>query len=119
MPHKRVLQLVALADIGAFVASLVERRQRVFGKRFDFAGDELSGEEQAKILSQAIGRPVTYQDIPIEGARQQSEDTALMFEWFDKTGYDVDIAVLHRNFPEVCWARAFDWSVLERTSSAA
>lgn len=76
-------KLVALADIGAFVATLVERRQRVFGKRFDF-------EEQAKILSQAIGRPVTYQEIPIEGARQQSEDAALTFEWFDKTGYDVD-----------------------------
>ncbi len=29
-----------------------------------FAGDELSGEAQAKILSQAIGRPITYQEIP-------------------------------------------------------
>ncbi|TIU18053.1 MAG: NmrA/HSCARG family protein, partial [Mesorhizobium sp.] len=55
MPAKRVLQLVALADIGAFVTALVERRERVFGKRFDFAGSELSGEEQAKILSQSIG----------------------------------------------------------------
>ena len=65
MPPKRVLQLVALADIGAFVAALVERHDRVFGKRFDFAGDELSGEEQAKILSHAIGRPINYQEIPI------------------------------------------------------
>ena len=48
MAPKRVLQLVALADIGAFVAALVERREQVFGKRFDFAGDELSGEEQAE-----------------------------------------------------------------------
>lgn len=55
-------------------------------ERFDFAGDDLSGEEQAKFLSQAIGRPVTYQEIPIEGACQQTEDTALMFEWFGKTG---------------------------------
>jgi len=51
MPPKRVLQLVALADIGAFVAALVERREQVFGMRFDFAGDELSGEEQVKTLS--------------------------------------------------------------------
>jgi uncharacterized protein YbjT (DUF2867 family) len=34
----------------------------------------LSGEEQAKILSQTIGRPITYQEIPIAAARQQSED---------------------------------------------
>ena len=125
MPPKRALQLVALADIGAFVAALVERREQVFGKRFDFAGDELSGEEQAKTLSQAIGRPIAYQEIPIAVARQQSEDAALMFEWFDKVGYDVDIAALHRDFPEVRWhgfadwAREFDWSVLEQTAAKA
>ncbi|WP_394888511.1 NmrA/HSCARG family protein [Mesorhizobium sp. AaZ16] len=125
MPPKRVLQLIALEDIGAFVAALVERREQVFGKRFDIAGDEFSGEEQAKILSQAIGRPISYQEIPIAAARQQSEDTALMFEWFDRAGYDADIAALRREFPEVRWhsfadwAREFDWSVLERISSAA
>jgi uncharacterized protein YbjT (DUF2867 family) len=125
MPPKRVLQLVALADIGAFVAALVERREQVFGKRFDFAGDELSGEEQAKILSHAIGRPINYQEIPIAAARQQSEDAALMLEWFDRVGYDADIVALRRNFSEVRWhsfadwAREFDWSVLERTSSVA
>lgn len=125
MPPKRVLQLVALADIGAFVAALAERREQVFGKRFDFAGDELSGEEQAKILSEAIGSPIGYQEIPMAAARQQSEDAALMFEWFDRVGYDVDIAALRRDFPEVRWhsfadwARAFDWSALERTASAA
>ncbi|RWK69254.1 MAG: NmrA/HSCARG family protein, partial [Mesorhizobium sp.] len=125
MPAKRVLQLVALADIGAFVAALVERRERVFGKRFDFAGDELSGEDQAKILSRAIGRLISYQEIPIAAARQQSEDTALMFEWFDRVGYDVDIAALHKDFQEVHWlsfadwAREFDWRTLERAYSAA
>src|SRR5260370_42581247 len=94
MPPKRVLQLVALADIGAFVSALVERREQVFGKRFDFAGDELSGEEQAKILSHAIGRPINYQQIPIAAARQQSEDVPLMFEWFDRVGYDAGVAAL-------------------------
>jgi uncharacterized protein YbjT (DUF2867 family) len=118
MPPKRVFQLVALADIGAFVAALVERREQVFGMRFDFAGDELSGEEQAKILSHAIDRPINYQEIPIAAARQQSEDAALMFEWFDRVGYDADIAALRRDFSEVRWhsfadwAREFDWSVL-------
>ena len=35
---KRVLQLVALADIAAFVAALVERREQVFGKRLSPIG---------------------------------------------------------------------------------
>jgi uncharacterized protein YbjT (DUF2867 family) len=125
LPPKRALQLVALTDIGAFVAALVERREQVFGKRFDIAGDELSGEEQAKILSQAIGRPITYQEIPIAAARQQSEDAALMFEWFDSVGYDADIAAVRKDFSDVRWhsfadwAREFDWGVLQRTSSVA
>lgn len=124
VPPKRVLQLVAVADIGAFATALAERREQVFGKRFDFAGDELSGEEQAKILSQALGRPINYQELPIAAMRQQSEDAALMFEWFDRVGYHADIAALHKDFPEVRWhsfadwAREFDWSVLKQASSA-
>jgi uncharacterized protein YbjT (DUF2867 family) len=89
MAPRRVIQLIAVADIGAFVAALIERRDRVFGKRFDLAGDELSGEEQAKIFSRAIGRPINYQEVPIVAARQQSEDVAIMFEWFDRVGADV------------------------------
>jgi uncharacterized protein YbjT (DUF2867 family) len=105
------------------VAALIERRDPVFGKRFDLAGDELSGEEQAKILAHAIGHPINYQEIPIAAARQQSEKVAVMFEWFDRVGADADIAALRRDFSEVRWhrfadwAREFDWSVLERTSS--
>jgi len=112
---------LAVADIGAFVAALIERRDQVFHKRFDLAGDELSGEEQAKILSQAIGRPINYQEIPIAAARQQSEDVAIMFEWFDRVGADADIAALRRDFAEVRWhsfadwAREFDWSVATET----
>jgi hypothetical protein len=62
---------------------------------------------------------------PSGQARQQSEDVATMFEWFDRVGADADIAALRRDFPEVRWhsfadwAREFDWSVLERTSSVA
>ncbi|WP_434732714.1 NmrA/HSCARG family protein [Rhizobium sp. YTUHZ044] len=120
LPSGRVLQQICLADIGAFVAALAERRERVFGRRFDIAGDELSGEEQVKILSEVLGRPIGYQELPIAAMRQQSEDAARMYEWFDRTGYDADIAFLRRDFPDVGWhryadwARGFDWSVLDK-----
>jgi hypothetical protein len=45
-----------------------------------------------------------------------------MFEWFDRTGYDADIAALRSDFPEVGWhryrdwARGFDWSVLDKAA---
>ncbi|MGF6231494.1 uncharacterized protein YbjT (DUF2867 family) [Inquilinus ginsengisoli] len=122
LPPRRAIQLVAVADIGAFAAVLAERREQVFGRRIDIAGDELTGEDEAKILSQAIGRPIAYQELPIAAMRAQSEDMALMFEWFDRTGYSADIAGLRRDFPEVGWhsfadwARGFDWSVLDRAS---
>ncbi|MGR9129646.1 NmrA/HSCARG family protein [Rhizobium leguminosarum] len=122
LPPARVLQQVTIDDIGAFVATLAERREQVFGKRFDIAGDELSGAQQAKILSEVLGRPITYRELPIAAIRQQSEDTALMFEWFDRTGYDADIAALRRDVPDVGWhsyadwARGFDWSVLDKAA---
>ncbi|QND13661.1 NmrA/HSCARG family protein [Rhizobium leguminosarum bv. trifolii] len=122
LPPARVLQQITIDDIGAFVATLAERREQVFGKRFDIAGDELSGEQQAKILSEVVGRPITYRELPIAAIRQQSEDTALMFEWFDRIGYDADIAALRRDFPEVGWhsyadwAKGFNWSVLDKTA---
>jgi len=53
-----------------------------------FAGDELSGEEQGENPLARHRPPINYQEIPIAAARQQSEDAALMFEWFDRVGYD-------------------------------
>ncbi|AHG45840.1 nucleoside-diphosphate sugar epimerase [Rhizobium leguminosarum bv. trifolii CB782] len=122
LPPARLLQHIAIADIGGFVAALTERREKVFGRRFDIAGDELSGEEQVKILSDVLGRPIAYHELPIAAIRQQSEDMALMFEWFDRTGYDADIAALRRDFPDVGWhryadwAEGFDWSVLDKAA---
>ncbi|MBB4234116.1 NmrA/HSCARG family protein [Rhizobium esperanzae] len=123
LPPTRPLQQITIKDIGAFVAALAERREQVFGKRFDIAGDDLSGEQQAEILSEVLDRPIRYQELPIAAMRQQSEDAARMFEWFDRTGYDVDIAALRRDFPDVGWhsyadwARGFDWSVLGKASA--
>jgi uncharacterized protein YbjT (DUF2867 family) len=117
VPADRKLQLVAVTDIGAFVASLVERREAMFGQRYDIAGDELTGKQQVEILTEAIGRPIAYHSVPPEVVRQyQGEDQARMAEWFDAVGYSADIPRLRRDFPEVGWhgyadwAKGFDWS---------
>jgi uncharacterized protein YbjT (DUF2867 family) len=125
LPGGRSLQQIAVADIGAFVAAVIERGEPVFGRRFDIAGDELTGDEVAAILSRETGRPVRYEGFPADALRAQSEDLARMFEWFDRTGYAADIKSLRRDFPEVKWhtfeqwAREQDWSVLDQSSSAA
>ncbi len=125
LPAQRSNQLVAVADIGAFVAAVIERGASVFGKRFDIAGEQLTGTEQAATLARATGRPVHYQEIPLAAARQQDPESAIMFEWFDRVGYDVDIPALRQAFPEVrwhsfeAWARDFDWSILDQSPKAA
>ena len=42
--------------------------------------------------------------------RRQSDDTAIMFEWFGRVGYSVDIAALRNEFPEVKWKTFADWA---------
>ena len=105
----------------AFVAAIIERGDPVFGHRFDIAGDELTGEQAAATLSKVTGHEISYEGFPPEVLRNQSEDMARMFGWFDSTGYAADIKNLHRDFPEVTWhtfeqwAREQDWSVLDQT----
>ena len=124
LPGTRALQQIAVADIGAFATALVERREAVFGQRFNIAGDELTGNETATVFSKITGRPIRYQGFSPDAMRAHSEDMAIMFEWFDSTGYSADIARLRRDFPEVAWqdlagwAARQDWSVLDASPNA-
>jgi uncharacterized protein YbjT (DUF2867 family) len=118
MPATRPLQQISVEDIGSFAAAIIERREAVFGQRFDIAGDELSGDDSVAILSKVAGREFVYEGFPPEVLRAQSEDLALMFEWFNHTGYSADVTGLRRDFPEVkwhgfeSWTRKQDWTVL-------
>jgi uncharacterized protein YbjT (DUF2867 family) len=109
LPGGRALQQVSVKNIGEFVASLIGKREDVFGKRFDFAGDELTGDECATTLSRITGHRVTYEAVPVSVIRQQSSDMASMFEWFDRVGYNVNISELHRVFSDVHWQRYSQW----------
>jgi len=117
LPPERDLQQIAVDDIGAFVASLAERRAAVFGRRIDIAGDAIGGKDMAAVLSRAGGRHFDFVEIPISAVRQQMPEAAIMFEWFDRVGYNVDIAALRGEFTDVAWhsfddwARGLDWSL--------
>ncbi len=110
MPGDRALQQVSVKNIGEFVASLISRREEVFGQRFDFAGDELTGDECATTLTRITGHQVIYEALPVSVVKQQSDDVAAMFEWFDRVGYNVDIPELHRSFSDVNWQSYLQWA---------
>ena len=50
--------------------------------------------EAAAAMSELTGKTVTFQQIPIAAVRANSEDFALMLEWFDAVGYTADIPSL-------------------------
>ncbi len=85
------LQMVAVDDIGQLGALAFDRAAEMRGAEIDFAGDAVTMPKAAEILSEALGKTITFQQIPIDGVRAQSEDMALMLEWFERVGYNADI----------------------------
>jgi uncharacterized protein YbjT (DUF2867 family) len=115
----RALTQIAVADIGAVAVRVLEDAVQFAGKRFDLAGDELSGNDAISILARVTGRSFSYFQVPLDVVRQRmGEDAVKMYEWFDRVGFKVDRAALRREFPDVTfqnfesWAKKQDWSAL-------
>ena len=119
LPSTRALARIAVADIGAVAVRVLEDAGRFTGKRFDLAGAEHTGGEIVAILSRITGRAFTYYQVPLDLIRQRmGEDAVKMYEWFDRVGFAMDRAALHREFPDVAfrdfesWASTQDWNAL-------
>ncbi|MFF7774430.1 NmrA/HSCARG family protein [Streptomyces tanashiensis] len=110
MPADRPLTLISSRDIGAFAALALGRRADFTGRRIDIASDERTPAEMTGILAAAIGRPVSYEEVPLAYVRSRSTDLAAMFSYFTTAGLDVDVAGLRREFPEVGWHGFDDWA---------
>jgi uncharacterized protein YbjT (DUF2867 family) len=88
------LQMVAVDDIGKFSSKAFIEAAKYKGAELDYAGDALTMPEAAAALGELTGKTLTYQQIPIAAVRANSEDFALMLEWFEAVGYDADIPSL-------------------------
>lgn len=93
-----VLQQIAVSDIGKFGLLAFEEHERMNRKEIELAGDQHTMPETAEILSEAMGRKITFVQQPIEEVRQWSEDFAIMLEWFDRVGYSIDIPRLAKEY---------------------
>ncbi len=94
------LQMVAVDDIGAFVAQAFEHSGQWDGKTYDLAGDELSMQEIAQALGRAAGRDVQYVQLPWdEFEKQAGHDMTTMYRWFDESGYHVDVDAVREQYP--------------------
>jgi uncharacterized protein YbjT (DUF2867 family) len=110
LPADRVLQQIALEDIGRFAAHVIENREKFLGKRIDIASDEIDGGQTARLLSSLNGHDINYFEISIDDIRKQIEDIAVMYEWFDKVGFGADIKGLRRDYPDIGWHSFKDWA---------
>ncbi|MCA6091493.1 NmrA/HSCARG family protein [Streptomyces sp. SCA3-4] len=113
MPTDQPLTLIPAADIGAFAALVLQRRDEFAGRRIDIASDELTPAGIADALAAALGRPVAHREVPLDYVRSRSEDLAAMFDYFAAAGLDVDVAGLRRDYPEVGWHTFADWAAAQ------
>jgi uncharacterized protein YbjT (DUF2867 family) len=105
------LQMIAVDDIGWFGARAFTDAAALNRREIDLAGDVGTMPGAAEILTEALGRTISFAQTPIEQVRQYSNDTALMLEWFERVGYSADIAGLEREFGRALtklpdWARS-------------
>ncbi len=104
------LQMIAVDDIGWFGARAFTDAAALNRREIDIAGDARTMREAAGILTETLGRPIAFAQTPIEQVRQYSKDLATMLEWFERVGYNADIAGLEHEFGRTLtklpqWAR--------------
>ncbi len=92
------LQMIAVRDIGQYGALAFTDAARFKNLELDIAGDNLTMPEAAAAMTKGLGRQITFVEIPIADVRKNSEDFALMLEWFERVGYDADIESNARAF---------------------
>lgn len=114
MPGGRVLQQIAVEDIGKFVSKVIGEREPWFGKRINISGDEITGNEVAAILTIVLGKEIRFEGFDPAYLKGQSEDMALMYEWFNSSGYTARLSDMEPygflSYKE--WARIQDWDTL-------
>jgi uncharacterized protein YbjT (DUF2867 family) len=96
MKPETELQMIAVADIGRHAARAFTEAAKLNRREIDLAGDALTIPQAAATLANAFGRPIRFVRVPIEEIRKNSSDFAIMLEWFDRVGYNADIAGLER-----------------------
>jgi uncharacterized protein YbjT (DUF2867 family) len=114
LPPDRTLQQVAVRDVGAFVAIAFDERDQWLGREVDLASDELTMSELVETFSRVIGRPVQYVQLSWDQFREAAgEEYTRMYRWFDRVGYEADIAALRTVYPELTtferYLRSQDW----------
>ena len=117
-PQRKIDQVTVL-DIAGMAVYALEHPEELVGKRVEVASERINGVEIAQTLSQVIGRPIRYVQVPIEQiSKMAGKEIAKMYQSFEDDPYYIDIAALHAQYPGVKWhtfqqwAQTLDWKKL-------
>ena len=110
------IQMVSVEDIGAYAHMAFDKNSPLNREEVELAGDELTMPQVAGILTETLGTQVRFEPLPIEEIRKVSADMALMYEWFDRVGLNVDIEAVNTqyNFRPATfrqWAAKVKWPI--------
>ena len=112
IPVDAPLQQVAIADVAAFAALVIERPGEFAGQRIALASDELNAVQAAAALSSVIGRDLEAEQVP---ADELAPGLRALFAWLEHTGHHVDVGALRRRYPDVGWHNYADWLRSQRS----
>jgi uncharacterized protein YbjT (DUF2867 family) len=103
---EKPLQQVAIADVVAFAALVIERPDEFAGQRIALACDELSAAQAAGALSSVTEREFEAEQLP---AQELAPGLRALFAWLEHTGHGVDVGELRSRYPEVDWHDYAGW----------
>jgi uncharacterized protein YbjT (DUF2867 family) len=109
LPAEKSLQQIGLADLGAVVAAVVDRRGEFFGNRLEVAADDPTPAAMAGAIADASGCEVTYRELPISEVEVRSADIAAMYRFLGAVGYRADSADVRARFPELSLTTFRGW----------
>jgi uncharacterized protein YbjT (DUF2867 family) len=109
LPVDTPLHQVALRDLGAVVAAILDRRDEHLYTRIEVAADAPTPDQMAA----AFG--VRAVETSVRELAQRNPDLAAMYTFLAETGYGIDVPALRARYPEVAWSCFTDWAAeLER-----
>jgi len=96
-PMDGPMDAVSVSDLGPAVVTILNNPDKYIGKKIGISGEKLTMAEYAAIISQATGKTLTYNQVPVEVFAKfpfpGADDLAIMFEFYAVGNPERDITL--------------------------
>lgn len=93
------MQLVAVSDIGWFVARAFAEPEHYIGQAIELAGDSLTRPQTVRMLKRAGRTPALSFRIPQPMLRRMPDEFTIMMAWMARDGFKADIPAVRATHP--------------------